>query len=333
MDKRLAPVAFSAPATFATPAQDGTRRFSGVAYAGGVITDHGWFDRVAFDLATTKFATPAPALLTHNEPIGVVDKATVNGEIRVEGNLFADVDGPAKNVAAMADRGMPWQLSVYIKPGSIEEYKAGAKIKLNGKTFDGPLTVFRNSRVREVSFCALGADDQTNATVFNIGGDAPRTKGAGMDPQFTQEDIDRAVNAEKANTAAEKARADKATADLAQFQTDAAARRKTERTAVLKAHFTTPPKDFNEERDWKPYMEMSDEQFALVTQFFKKPAALDPSLTTEHATGGAGSGDDDKLDTPQKIQAKAEKFIADQKAIGKEVSVADAVSFVCKKAA
>lgn len=330
MDKSLDAVAFSAPATFAAPAADGTRRFSGTAYSGGVIVDHGWFDRVAFDLSTTTFATPAPALLSHDSPIGVVDKATINGGISVEGKLFADVDGPAKNVAAMADRGMPWQLSVYIKPGSIEEYKAGTKIKLNGQTFDGPLTVFRNSRVREVSFCALGADDKTNATVFNIGGDRPH-QGASMN--FTQADIDAAVKPEKDRADTEKARADQATADLAAFQASFIATRNAGRKTLLKSHFSDLPKDFNEERDWKPYMDMSDEQFALVTQFFKKPATADPALFKEQATGAGAAVDDGKLDSADKIRAKAEAFMAEQAKLGREVSVADAVSFVCKKAA
>ncbi|MEG2847028.1 MAG: hypothetical protein RR876_16805, partial [Acinetobacter sp.] len=40
--------------------------------------------------------------------------------------------------------------------------KEGSVI-VNGRTFQAPVAVFRGGRIREVSFCALGADDNTNA--------------------------------------------------------------------------------------------------------------------------------------------------------------------------
>jgi hypothetical protein len=330
VNKRLAPVAFTVRAEFATPAADGTRRFSGVAYAGGVITDHGWYDRVAFDLSSTKFQTPAPVLFSHTDPIGLVDTAAINGKLTVEGKLFADMDGPAKQVAAMADRGMPWQMSLCILPGRIEEFKAGQKVQLNGQTFDGPLTVFRNNRVREVSFCPLGADDQTTAQVFNIGGDEPRQQGAGMDKEFSQADLDAAV---AKGIEAEKTRADKATAEHAELQAKFTATRNTQRTETVKGYFKASGREFKDELA-KPYLEMTDEQFAAVGEVFaaQKPP-LDPKLQEEHAKSGTGGGDG-KLDTAPKIQAAAQTYMAEQfKATGREISVAEAVCFVTKKAA
>ena len=53
-------------------------------------------------------------------------------------------------------------MSVRIYPTTVEEVKEGSVI-VNGRTFQAPVAVFRGGRIREVSFCALGADDNTNA--------------------------------------------------------------------------------------------------------------------------------------------------------------------------
>lgn len=164
VDKGLWPAMFYFGARFGD-AGPGDRAFSGTAYGGGVITDHPLYARVAFDLTSTTFETPAPALYNHDAPVGVVESASIGRDIRIVGRLFAEVDGPAKNVVAMADRGMPWQLSVYIKPGSIDTIPAGTHVMLNGAMQSGPLEIFRNNRIREVSFCALGADDRTSVSI------------------------------------------------------------------------------------------------------------------------------------------------------------------------
>ncbi|MDR1039535.1 MAG: hypothetical protein LBR80_05085 [Deltaproteobacteria bacterium] len=39
---------------------------------------------------------------------------------------------------------------------------------VNGRSIEGPAAVFKDSLIREVSFCALGADRDTEANVFNM---------------------------------------------------------------------------------------------------------------------------------------------------------------------
>jgi len=99
----------------------------------------------------------------------VVSANKDNGQLAIEARLFADVDDEAAAIAAKGDKGFPWQLSVGIWPASIEEVLAGASIPLNGTTLRGPLTIFRNSRIREVSVCAIGADRGAAATILNAG--------------------------------------------------------------------------------------------------------------------------------------------------------------------
>lgn len=149
-----------------TPVQVKARNFKGVAYGGGVVTDHPVWDRVAFDLSTTKVEDRAPVLYMHRDPVGVLKSATVAQAITVLGELFADIDAKAREIADKADRGLPWQLSVGIFPGRVDEIAAGATSVLNGQVVTGPLTVFRDSRIREVSFCPLGADHTTAAEVL-----------------------------------------------------------------------------------------------------------------------------------------------------------------------
>lgn len=334
MDKRLNPVKFSAPAVFAAKAaEDDTtpRKFSGIAYSGGAITDHPFFPRVAFDLSSTKLSTPAPALLDHYKPVGVIKAAAIDNDIRIDGELFSDLEGDGKNIASMADRGMPWQMSVGIWPGRVEQVKAGAKVKLNGQEFEGPLTVFRDNRVREVSFCPLGADDRTSAEVFSIGGE--RRQPTTEDHEMDQAEHDRVVKEITDKFAADlKVEQDKVAALEAKFS----AHRDKQRTTTLEELATARGEKFDADKA-KPYLSMTDEQFETVVGALKASAPkFDPALGREHATdgngagGAAGAGD---LKDPVAIQAAASKYMKEQADQGREVSVADAVHFVTRKAA
>ena len=326
--KALCPVAFSAAAAFAAdrPA-DGSRAFTGVAYSGDVVTDHPFFERVAFDLASTKLATPAPVLFNHFEPIGVIDDVELGNEIGISGKIFADVQGSGSMVAQFADRGMPWQMSVGIWPGRIEEVKAGAKVDLNGRKFDGPLTVFRDNRVREVSFCALGADDKTNAQIFTIGGNAPRV----APPQQESENMEQAehdrIVAELAATHA--AELETLTTKVAELTGRLDAQAAAQREAEVKSVFEATGRAFTPEAA-APYLAMTPETFALVAADLKagRPA-LDPKLTTAQATSGASTTEADNNST-ESIRKRAREYIASQAALGISVGISEAVTFVTK---
>ena len=106
----------------------------------------------------------------------------------------------------------PWQMSVRIEPSSIEEIKADAAVMVNGKVHQGPITVFRGGRIREVSFCALGADDNTNAVAASH---SPKSK------TFNQEETD-VTELEQAKAAQKKAEEDRDAAqnELKKFKAD-----------------------------------------------------------------------------------------------------------------
>ena len=141
------------------------RTFSGVAYSGEVITDHWYWDRVVFDLDSMQINGRIPALLEHSsrQRAGAINTYTIDHQngLQVQGDLMSNEFGA--QVAQDSDDGFPWQMSVRIEPSSVEDIQADASVSVNGKIHQGPITVFRGGRIREVSFCALGADSNTNA--------------------------------------------------------------------------------------------------------------------------------------------------------------------------
>lgn len=316
----LSPVAFMAPVEFAQKddAAAPKRGFSGVAYGGGIITDHWLFDRVVFDLATTRLATPAPALYQHDTPVGVIRNAVIDGRIAIDGDLFADIHDDAKMIAEMADRGLPWQMSVGIFPGRVEDVRSGSKVSLNGQSFDGPLTVFRDNRVREVSFCAIGADGQTEAHVFALIGQSSNPRKDSSMETIDRVEHDRIV-------ADLTAQLTTATERVSQLEAQFAARRRDERISAVRELFTAIGREFSDEAA-KPYVEMDDNAFAAVAADLKARPARDPKLFEHQATDGAG---DVSGKSAEDISKLASAFIVEQRArTGREFSVADAVAHV-----
>lgn len=133
------------------------------------------------------------------------------------------------------------------------------------------------------------------------------------------------IETAKAATLAEKTRADGL---AAQFALQA----KQRRTDDVKQLFADCGREFKDEVA-KPYVEMSDEAFSAVAKDLRASAKQrDPKLFREQAKDGNG-GEPIKLDTAEKITAKAEQFRAEQAKAGKEISVSDAVAHVMKAAA
>lgn len=332
---KLTPVCFRVAAAFAAaPEDDGSRRFEGTAYSGGVVTDHPFFEAVAFDLSTTTLKTPAPALFDHGEPIGVIDTATLDEGIGISGRLFSDLDGSARKVTQLADHGLPWQLSVGIWPGQIEQVKAGAKVKLNGREMSGPLTVFRQNRVREVSFVALGADDKTSAAVFSLSEGGVRPFNSKDDPTMTTETIDRAehdrIVAElQAQLTAAQAQITETGAALETLRASVAEKEKTERTASVKSLFKALNREAKDE-DIAPYLAMSAEGFEAVKRdlMATKPQH-DPALMRELATGGKVVD----LASTDSIVAAARALIHERaQQDGTQMSISEAVVAVRRRA-
>ena len=187
------------------------RTFSGVAYSGEVITDHWYWKQVIFDLDSMQIKGRIPALLEHSsyQRAGAIESHAISYEsgLTVNGILLSNEFGA--QVASDSDDGFPWQMSVRIEPSSIDEIQAGNTVTVNGKLLHGPITVFRGGRIREVSFCALGADENTMAVA------------ASHNPNNPQEDTD-VTELEQAKAALQQAETerDNALNELKQFKAD-----------------------------------------------------------------------------------------------------------------
>ena len=205
------------------PGEEGKKKrtFSGVAYSGEVITDHWYWTRVIFDLDSMQIKGRIPALLEHSsrQRAGAINTHTISHQegLVVHGDLMSNEFGT--QVAQDSDDGFPWQMSVRIEPAKTEEVAADQTVIVNGKTLQGPITIFRGGRIREVSFCALGADENTMAVA------------ASHNPNQPTEDTDVDLEQAKAKIQELEGQVNTLTEQNKQF---AAAKREAEITALGK---------------------------------------------------------------------------------------------------
>ena len=255
--------------------------------------------------------TPLAALLDHDtgRRVGVVTQFTKDNTsgLKVSGDLLTNAYG--QQVASDSDEGFPWQMSVYIDPSSIEEVERG-QVVVNGRTLNAPITIFRGGRIREVSFCALGADDNTSAVAASH---------QSKTSQFKQEDtnVTELEQAQAKQKQAETER-DNALAELKQFK----ATKRTEDIAALQAELNTT---FSVE-DTKSYTDMDDAVFSFTAkqlrQFSTKPSenqnqqqnnTVPPHLAhlfNHQATGGQGSNQGQGGSDKHQFTAGAQAFAA-----------------------
>lgn len=152
--------------------QDGSgsklRKFSMLAYSGGPM-DVGFGYPVVVDLAGMTVTDKSRPILRDHDPGKVVGHTTgvdVKAKsIRVSG-VISGTNDHANDVLTAADNGFPWQSSIGARIKQMEFADKGESIEANGRKFTGPVYVARQSVLGEVSFVALGADDNTSATVI-----------------------------------------------------------------------------------------------------------------------------------------------------------------------
>lgn len=288
------------------------RKFSGVAYSGEPIQGHYYWGDVIFDLESMQIDTPLAALLDHDtgRRVGVVTQVSKDNPtgLKVEGDLLTNQFG--QQVAQDSDEGFPWQMSVYIDPASIEEVERG-EVTVNGRTLQAPITIFRGGRIREVSFCALGADENTNAVV------------ASHTPKIINQPKDTDV------TELEKAQA--RIQELETKNSELETQNKQFAAAKREAEITALGKDLGKEFSAEDITEMKaldDSAFAFSAKQLRQfsagsqpPAGQQqqqiPShlthLFTHQATGGQGGGQGGQQGQEHQFSAGAKAFAAQKK--------------------
>lgn len=296
-------------------AEEGKKRtFKGTAYAGGRVDGHWYWGRsgVVFDLKDIEIPIPTPLLGEHfsMSRIGVVNNVNTNQGINVEGNFLSNPD--ALQFIQDSDDGFPFQMSMFIDPGSIEEVLQGQSVTVNGQEFTGPIAVFRNNRIREFTICSTGADRNTAIKAFS---GKPCQQ-----PQPEDTNVTELEQAKAAQKQAEQER-DSALQQLKQFQ----AQKRTDDIAALE---TSLGKTFSEDEK-KQFAALPDDAFSLMSgqlkQFSAKPDqpatptqqnTPNPALAhlfTHQANGGQGGTGQQQQNQKHQFTSAAEAFAAQKK--------------------
>ena len=135
--------------------------YSGIAYTGGTLTQPSFPHPMVIDLAGVKIAKdPQVSLYGHdaNKPVGHHKPVVSATDIRVEDGKFS-VPGETTDMVVEAGKAnFPWQMSVRGPIKKMRFVKEGKEVKLNGRTFTGPLYVVDKFLFRETSWTGLGAD-------------------------------------------------------------------------------------------------------------------------------------------------------------------------------
>ncbi|MEJ5034906.1 hypothetical protein WH243_14705 [Acinetobacter sp. MYb177] len=145
------------------------RNFDAEVYSGGLIDNHWYWGRtgVVIDLEGLKLKPKTGLVEDHfgGTRVGVATSYDVNGGFKAKGHFLSNPR--ATEIVQDIDEEYPFQMSWWADPESIEEIAPGKTVNVNGQTFTGPLHVFRNVRVHEITICGVGADTQTTIEAFS----------------------------------------------------------------------------------------------------------------------------------------------------------------------
>ena len=128
----------------------------------------GWPYPVVVDLAGMRVTRKSrPILKDHDRAsiVGHTDDIMV-GDSRLEvAGVISGVGNTAQEVIATSENGFPWQASLGANADKVVFIPEGKTATANSREFKGPVYIARKSTLGEVSFVALGADDDTEARI------------------------------------------------------------------------------------------------------------------------------------------------------------------------
>lgn len=140
---------------------------SGIAYSGGPVSQWWSSQKLVIDLAGMQIAPQLPLLYNHcNDPeyrLGQITAAIDGKAIKISGGV--DKSTERGKFIVEAGKKFQWQLSIGAEILAIENVPAEAKRTINGREFVGPFYHVKESHLREVSVCAVGADPETSLRI------------------------------------------------------------------------------------------------------------------------------------------------------------------------
>jgi hypothetical protein len=147
------------------------RRFRGMAYGGKLMQPPDFSLPIVVDLAGMEVRSQRrPMLLNHDSSqiVGHTESVTTTTQVTIDG-VISGTGAAADEVTANGDNGFPWKLSIGASVKRLVRVDQGEKVAVNGHTFTGPIYVARKSKLNEISFLAIGADDTTYARLAASG--------------------------------------------------------------------------------------------------------------------------------------------------------------------
>lgn len=131
--------------------------FSLTPYSGQLV-EHWYWGQFVFETSSMKmYKDKIPALVDHDTTrgCGVIDEMSIEGNEAVFSGKFVENQN-SQYVKDMKEVGMECSLRFDPEKTRIEEVPEGAEVEVNGETFTGPLFVFRDTTIMEVSFTLFG---------------------------------------------------------------------------------------------------------------------------------------------------------------------------------
>lgn len=148
-----------------------------LAYTGGPLSVWAYREPVYVDLKGFDASKNVPIYRNHSsERIVGHGKAMIDGKNVILEGVLSGIDAEVSEVVSLSKKGFPWQASIGYQPTKIERVSEDQFAMVNGQKVQGPAFIARKGFLYEVSFVAVGADRNTEATI------AASQQGGGGDP-------------------------------------------------------------------------------------------------------------------------------------------------------
>jgi len=172
----LASMMFVEPESFAQVKTEKDKKptMNMVAYSGGVIPNHFYWDNLIIDLdGMTIPKGKIPILEDHDtsKKVGFTTKfSKADNQLTVDPDSFSFINTPESNQFQQnsAD-GFPYQASIRATPTKIQRFGEDEEVTVNGHTVKGPGTVWRKCNLKESSICTFGYDPNTSSSSMSEG--------------------------------------------------------------------------------------------------------------------------------------------------------------------
>ena len=145
------------------------KRFSILAYSGGLLNVDGFPFPVVVDLAGLVIDHNIPILVDHTKSVeatlGLTDSIVNDGKSLVLSGVVTGQSSLCQQVIAQAAAGHTWQASIGALVTDSYEIQPGQTVEVNSQTFTGPCIVARSASLRETSVLPVGADSSTSVNL------------------------------------------------------------------------------------------------------------------------------------------------------------------------